>query len=159
LYAPSDHLAWLFAKHHERLARVFVMYTPGEEAIITLLDKERLHAACAEVGIDVPETYAVGTDGARAIHDRLRWPVLLKPRTQVFLETGIKGFIANGPAELEAALTRFRQLVRYNPMITDYHAEVREPLVQEYLADAETRIFSISGFVSKRGELIARAAM
>jgi D-aspartate ligase len=160
LYPPNDHLAWLFAAHRERLGKVFITYAPGEESLITLLDKKRLHHACADVGIDVPETHALGTDGADSpAVAGLRWPVLLKPRTQVFLETGIKGFIVRDRKELAAELRRFRQLVRFNPMLKGRHPDIAEPMVQEYLAAAETSIFSVAGFVTKDGELVSRAAM
>jgi D-aspartate ligase len=160
LYPPNDHLAWLFAAHGERLSRSFVTYSPGEDTVLTLLDKKRLHDACAEVGIDVPVTHALGEAGADSpIVDRLRWPVLLKPRTQVYLESGIKGFIVEDRAALRAELARYRALVRFNPVLTDRHPDVAEPMVQEYLTAAETSIFSVSGFVAKDGRIALRAAM
>jgi predicted ATP-grasp superfamily ATP-dependent carboligase len=152
LYPPNDHLSWLYAAHGERLGRVFVTYAPEEDAIITILDKKRLHDACAEVGIDVPATWAAGDP-------RIRFPALLKPRTQVFLEGGIKGFIVNDEKELAAELDRFRQLVRFNAILTERHPDIAEPMVQEYLTAAETSIFSVSGFVTKSGEVVPRAAM
>jgi predicted ATP-grasp superfamily ATP-dependent carboligase len=155
LYPPNDHLAWLIAAHRERLGRVFLGFAPDEDAILTLLDKKRLHDACADVGIDVPETHTA----AEAETKPLRWPVLLKPRTQVFLESGIKGFIANDAKELAAELARFRSLVKFNAVLTDRHPDIAEPMVQEYLVAAETSIFSVSGFVTKEGEVIPRAAM
>jgi len=92
LYPPNDHLAWLFAESREQLGKVFLTYQPDETAIITLLDKSRLHDACAAVGIEVPQTFALGpAGGGDPVVDRLRFPVLLKPRTQVFMEGGVKG--------------------------------------------------------------------
>jgi predicted ATP-grasp superfamily ATP-dependent carboligase len=162
LYPPNDHLSWLFAAHGERLSKAFVTYSPSESSVITLLDKKRLHDACAsaDVGIEVPETHALGEAGADdPIADRLRYPVLLKPRTQVFLESGIKGFIVHDKAELATELARFRQLVAFNRVLTDRHPDIAEPMVQEYLTAAETCIFSVSGFVGKDGSIVARAAM
>jgi len=151
LYPPNDHLAWLCAAERERLARVFVMLSPDEQAVISLLDKQRLHEVCRdpEVGIDVPPT---GTEPPR-------FPVLLKPRTQVFLKSGIKGFIVQDAATLSAGLTRFRQLVRFHPVLTGRYPGIAEPMVQQYLPAAETSIFSVSGFVSPDGSIVARAAM
>ena len=162
LYPPNDHLSWLFALERERLSKVFVMYSPSEESIITILDKKLLHDACAqpEVGIEVPETHALGGAGAEdPIASQLRYPVLLKPRTQVFLESGIKGFIAADKAALASELERFRQLVTFNRVLTDRHPDIKEPMVQEYLTAAETSIFSVSGFVAEDGSIVARAAM
>ena len=162
LYPPNDHLSWLFAAHRDRLSKAFVMYSPSESSIITLLDKKRLHDACAspEVGIEVPETHALGAAGADdPIAAKLRYPVLLKPRTQVFLESGIKGFIVQDRAQLASELARFRQLVAFNRVLTDRQPDIGEPMVQEYLTAAETSIFSVSGFVAEDGSIVARAAM
>jgi len=157
LYAPNDHLAWLFAAEKARLGRAFLMYQPDEKAVLTLLDKKRLHDACAAVGIDVPATTSFF--GAEAAARSLAFPVLVKPRTQVYLESGIKGFIAKDAAELDAEVARFRQLVRFNETLTSRHPDIAEPMVQEYLTAAETSIFSVSGFVTKDGQLACRAAM
>lgn len=153
LYPTNDHLAWLFAAERERLSRKFDMFSPAEDTIITLLDKQRMHDACAAVGIDVPDTRVAKEGG------EYPYPVLLKPRTQVYLLGGIKGFIARDAGELAAELARFRELVRFHPMLMARHPEVAEPMVQQYLTAAETNIFSVSGFVSADGDIVARGAI
>jgi len=155
LYPPNDHLAWLFAAERDRLDKVFLTYQPSEEAVITLLDKKRLHDACAAVGIDVPHTVAASD----ADLDALPYPVLVKPRTQVFLESGIKGFIAKDAEELRRELARFRTLVKFNDVLTARHRDIAEPMIQEYMTAAETSIFSVSGFVTEDGRIVTRAAM
>jgi D-aspartate ligase len=157
LYPPNDHLAWLFALRREDLAPVFAMYGPSERAVIALLDKKRLHDACAEVGIDVPRT-ALPDAGAFDPSD-IEFPVLVKPRTQVFLVSGIKGFIAHDREDLALELSRFRELVAFNPVLTARHPDVAQPMVQEYLPAAETSIFSVSGFVAADGTFACRSAM
>lgn len=160
LYAPNDHLAWLFSVHREQLRDVFLTYAPGEDAMLALLDKKRLHEACAYVGIDVPSTHTLGEGGVDAkFVRRLRWPVLLKPRTQIFLESGIKGFIVRDRKDLAGELRRFRRLVRFHDVLTSRHPDLASPMIQQYLSAAETSIFSVSGFVSKSGEIVTRAAM
>ena len=56
LYPTNDHLAWLYAANRDRLSTAFLMHSPSEHAVFTLLDKARLHDACThpEVGIEVP---------------------------------------------------------------------------------------------------------
>ena len=152
LYPPNDHLSWLFAANRDQLGKVFQMYEPSEAAIIGLLDKKRMHDACAAVSIDVPDTRAAGDP-------KIGFPVLLKPRTQVFLEGGIKGFIVENRETLEGELAKFHKLVKFNRVLTDRHPDIAEPMVQEYLTAAETSIFSVSGFVTKTGDVVARAAM
>lgn len=163
LYPPNDHLSWLFAEHGDRLARVFRTYAPSEDAIITLLDKARLHRACEAVGIEVPITHELDPtlDGGAGdpIVDSLRFPVLLKPRTQIFMEGGVKGLIVERRDQLRAELERYRAAARFNAVLTNRHPEIAEPMVQEYLTAAESSIFSVSGFVAKSGEIVLRAAM
>jgi predicted ATP-grasp superfamily ATP-dependent carboligase len=162
LYPPNDHLAWLFAVHRERLAKAFVIDSPSEQAILALLDKKRLHDACAhpDVGIDVPVTHALGAAGmASSVVDSLRYPVLLKPRTQVFLQSGIKGFIVSNKDQLGHELEHYRSLASFHRVLTEREPDIQEPMVQQYLTAAETNIFSVSGFVSKDGSIVARAAM
>ncbi len=163
LYPPNDHLAWLFAAERGRLSKAFAMFSPSEDAVFTLLDKKRLHEVCARVGIDVPLTLGVAdiADGASAPASprEVPFPVLLKPRTQVYLTGGIKGFIARDRAELDAELARFRQLVAFDPVLAERHPDIAEPMLQQYLPAAETSIASVSGFVSADGAIVARGAM
>jgi predicted ATP-grasp superfamily ATP-dependent carboligase len=160
LYPPNDHLAWLFAEKVSVLGRVFTMYSPPEEAVITLLDKKRLHAACARIGIDVPVTYSLDDEGVgRHIDDALRFPALVKPRTQAFLAGGVKGLIAKNRGQLAREILRFYRTIHFGFALTERHPEIAEPMVQEYLTAAETSIFSVSGFVDRHGELVSRAAM
>lgn len=159
LYPTNDHLAWLFAAEKDALSS-FLLYEPGEETILRLLDKKLLSDACAKVGIDVPATLYADTDPALlGLAKDARFPLLIKPRTQVFLEGGIKGAMVARLADLPAELARYKALVRYNKVLTERHPDIDRPLLQEYLTAAETSISSISGFVDRDGRLVARAAM
>lgn len=160
LYPPNDHLAWLFAMERDRLSKAFAMFSPSEDAVFALLDKKGLHELCKDVDIEVPRTYQLadvtaGSSGER----RLPFPLLVKPRTQVYLTSGIKGFIARDHVELATQLSRFRELVAFHSVLTDRHPEIAEPILQEYLVAAETNIVSVSGFVSAEGSIVARGAM
>jgi predicted ATP-grasp superfamily ATP-dependent carboligase len=160
LYPTNDHLAWLLAANQDVLGDTFRTYQPGEDVILTLLDKKRLSDACAHVGIDTPRTLYAETDAdLPRVKKETPYPVLIKPRTQIFLETGIKGSMVHSEGELDAELARYKQLVRFNPILTDKHPDISRPLFQEYLTAAETSIFSMSGFVTREGELFARASM
>ena len=160
LYPTNDHLAWLFAARRDELSRAFHMYNPGEEVILSLLDKKRLSAACAAVGIDTPDTRFADTKAELdAIKANARFPLLIKPRTQIYLESGIKGSLVQRPEELDAELERYRSLVKFNDALISRHPDIADPQFQEYLTAAETSIYSVSGFVTKEGTLVARASM
>lgn len=160
LYPPNDHLAWLFAAQRTRLDPWFAMFSPPEDAVFTLLDKKRLHDAAKRVGIDFPTTLALADIGVESTQVKsVPFPVLLKPRTQVYLKSGIKGFIAHDHHELADELKRFEDLVAFDRVLTERHPDVSEPMLQEYLTAAETAIFSVSGFVTMDGDIVARGAM
>ena len=160
LYPTNDHLAWLLAAHDAELSKVFFTYQPRESVILTLLDKKRLSDACAAVGIDTPRTlYAADDADVLRVKKEASYPLLIKPRTQIFLDGGIKGSMVHAAADLDAELARYMQLVHFNKVLTDKHPDIVRPLFQEYLTAAETSIFSMSGFVTKDGELYARASM
>ena len=150
LYPTNDHLAWLFAVERDRLGGAFKMFSPGEETIMTLLDKKRLYEACGEVGLEVAPSGGAG---------ELRYPLLLKPRTQVSLASGIKGLIVRDREHLASQLARFRKLVAFSPALLARHPDIAEPMVQEYLAVGESNILSISGYVGDDGQLLARASL
>ncbi|MGZ9112028.1 MAG: carboxylate--amine ligase [Rhodoplanes sp.] len=161
IYPSNDDLAWLFAKERDRLGRSFLMFSPSETTILTLLDKLRLSAACAEVAIETPQSVPLGVlpDGEAADRiDHLHYPVLLKPRVRIMLQGGIKGFIVPSPAALAAQLSRFRKLVTFHPAFTARHPEIAEPIAQEYFSLGETSILSLAGFVDAGGKCVALAS-
>jgi D-aspartate ligase len=160
LYPTNEHLAWLLAEHADTLSKAFHTYQPSADVVLTLLDKKRLADACKAVDIETPVTLYAEDDAAKErIKKEATYPLLIKPRTQIFLETGIKGSIVQSPETLDSELARYMSLVRFNRVLTDAHPDIVRPLFQEYLTAAETSIFSMSGFVTKEGELFARASM
>jgi predicted ATP-grasp superfamily ATP-dependent carboligase len=54
---------------------------------------------------------------------------------------------------------RFKELVSFDPVLSERHPDIAEPMFQEYLPSAETSIFSVSGFVGPDGAIVARGAM
>lgn len=160
LSPTNDHLAWLLAVHREELAPLFHLHHPGEETIFNLLDKHRLQSAADAVGLEMPQTrVAEKPEALEEVAHTMAFPLLLKPRTQVFLRSGLKGVLVNSPEELAEKAEEFRRFVVYDRVLEERHPEVRSPLVQEYLPAAETSVFSVSGFRSREGDLVARGAM
>ncbi len=174
LPATNDHLAWLFSRHQSELGASFAMYQADESAILALLDKGRLTAVCKELGIATPKTEVIDApssflpplrsgqasrETAEQAGDRVGFPLLIKPRTQIFLESGLKGVIVEKRADLDAELARYRSLAKFSDVFASAHPEALEPMLQEYIPDAETSIFSVSGFVDRNGRMVCRAAM
>ncbi len=154
LYPPNDALAWLISAERDKLSQAFLLVSPPETTLISLLDKVRLHEACRSVGIQVPRTVVPSHTT-----ERVPFPVLIKPRSQTFLASGIKGFLAHDEAELSRELERFRALVSFDRVLMDRHPEIAEPMVQQYLPEAETNILSVSGFMTSTHDLVVRGAV
>ncbi|MDP1824229.1 MAG: carbamoyl-phosphate synthase [Archangium sp.] len=160
LYPTNDHLAWLLAAHRDELMPLFLTYQPEEATIFGLLDKLRLAGAASAVGLETPVTKVAESNAAlEDVARSMTFPLLLKPRTQIFLSSGLKGVLVNSPSELAQKAAAFRRQVDYGRALTERHPEVTAPLVQEYLPAAETSVFSVSGFRSREGELVVRGAM
>jgi len=160
LYPTNDHLAWLFAAHRAELSRHFRVMHPSEEVTLSLLDKGRLTEVCNELGIDVPQTLYAETDAelVALAKEKGTFPMLIKPRTQIYLESGIKGSLVETHAALAETLERYNALVRFNPALAKPHPEVTRPMLQAYHTAAETSIFSVSGYVDD-DHLVTRSAM
>lgn len=151
LYPASDELVFLFAKYREQLAPHFRLYLPSLDTIYRILNKQRLYEACVRTGVDIPETYyprsanefaaVLGTLGHRAY--------LLKPKTQIQLRSGTKA------AEIDqehAPAQAFSHFVAENPFgdeLLAYDPDVQWPMVQEFLPNAATAIYSLAGFVDE----------
>ncbi len=160
LYPTNDHLAWLMAAYGKEIREVFLTMHPSEDVTLALLDKGRLTKVCGELGIDVPQTLYADTDqGLFELAKREgTFPMLIKPRTQIYLESGIKGSLVERPEDLEETLARYHALVRFNPAFGSRHPEATRPMLQAYHTAAETSIFSVSGYVDDT-HLVSRSAM
>jgi len=161
LYPTTDDLAWLFALHREELSRHFLLYSPGVEALYALLNKKRLHAAAAEAGLETPRTWFPGAARElRGLALEARYPLLIKPQTQVLFSSHSKGARADGPAELEEKWAAFAARNPHSPALLGFDPGAGAPLVQELHAEAARGIYSLSGFVDETGELfVCRAAL
>ncbi|MGC4121425.1 MAG: carbamoyl-phosphate synthase [Myxococcales bacterium] len=160
LYPTTDDLAWLFARHRAELGRHFALVSPSLEAVYALLDKKRLHAAAAQAGIDTPRSwFPRSTDDLAAIAAQARFPLLVKPRTQVLFESHSKGARAESAGELASKWRAFAASNRCAPALLEQDPDAGTPILQELHAEAEQGIYSLSGFVDETGELfVCRAS-
>ncbi len=161
LYPTSDDMAWLFALHREELGRHFLMYQPGVDVIYGLLNKQRLHDLCKDVGLDVPETwFPEGEKDLERVAAEARFPVLLKPQTQILFESHVKGAQVERASELLPRYREFLERNRYGRKLLDQDPKANRPMVQAFYPEAAQNIFSLSGFVDRTGELfVARGAV
>jgi D-aspartate ligase len=161
LYPTSDDMAWLFALHREELEPHFLMYQPHVDAIYGLLNKQRLHDLCEDVGLDVPDTWFPENEAAlERVAAEARFPVLLKPQTQILFESHVKGAQVERASELLPRHREFLERNHYGRKLLAYDARANRPMVQAFYPEAAQNIFSLSGFVDRTGELfVARGAL
>jgi predicted ATP-grasp superfamily ATP-dependent carboligase len=153
LLAPSDDLAWLYARHREALSRHFVVAGPGVEAVDALLDKVRLEAACRAVGIEVPASWTpAGPEALQGVAGEVRFPLLVKPRSQVFLWPHQKGRVVRRPEELEPLYRAFAAEARHAPMVVAHDPGMASPFLQAFVDGAADRVYSLAGFVDRSGQ-------
>lgn len=160
LYSTSDDMSWLLASRREELAKYFRLYQPPLATIVGLLDKRHLYAHCQAVGIDVPETMYPDSDAAIApIASSTQTPLLIKPRTQMLLQSKSKGRVCRDAEELTRAYHAFRNDNTYRREILDHDPTIAWPMLQRYYPEAMTETYSLSGFIDETGEVfIVRAA-
>ena len=156
LYPTSDDVAWIFALHRAELATDFHLYQPPVEVIYQLLNKRRLLQACAEVGIDTPQTwFPRDATALRRLETELSYPVLIKPQTQILYWPHAKGMVAKSREELSPTYKHLLQQAAYEPALLAYDPEVAQLMVQAYFPGAADSIYNLSGFIDETGELFA----
>jgi D-aspartate ligase len=160
LYPTSDDLVWLYAVHRDELARNFKLYQPGADRLYRLLNKRELLEACRVVGIDTPQTWAPDDEAgvARAAREA-RFPVLLKPQTQVFFDTYVKGVQVDAAADLPERYHAFQAQNAHHASMRRHDPRVSWPLVQQFHAAAMQGIYSLSGFVDEQFDCAVRASL
>ena len=154
LYPTSDDVAWLYARHREELSRHFALSVPGVDVVYRLLNKIRLRDAAARVGLRMPRTWIPNElcDFA-AIGAEARFPVVVKPQTQVLFHPHAKGIPVHSAKELRGSYERFAAATTYHPVLLAYDPGVVRPTVQEYLAGQSENVYSLTGFIAEGGEL------
>lgn len=157
LYPASDDTAFLFALHAARLGAHYRLFQPTVETIYALLNKKRLFDLCARVGLDAPATWFPAD---RADVDRItaeaRGPVILKPQTQIQYRSQIKGFRVPRSEDLGPMYEAFLRESAWGHEIATYDPGVVQPMIQRF--HAVDRIYSIAGFRTPEGRIVARAS-
>ncbi|HET9452105.1 MAG TPA: carbamoyl-phosphate synthase, partial [Aggregicoccus sp.] len=159
LYPTCDELAWLFSRHREELGRVFRLYQPPLEAVYALLHKGQLQANAQAVGLDVPPTFFPRDEAQlEEVARQVRYPVLLKPQTQIFHALHSKGQQAETPEQLREGFRAACAEDTYSGALHDFDPEATRPMVQQFFTEAAEGIYSISGFIDASGKLVAARA-
>ncbi len=160
LYPTSDDLAYLIASNAAELGKRFLLYQPPVESIVRLQDKKLLHAACETVGLaSVPTWYPEDEADLRRIAGDLPYPVLIKPRTQVMRIRQTKGVVVHRQVDLLALYRAFVAENQFRPGLEPHFPTATKPMIQRFLPSGVDSVWSVSGFIDRRGTCFAvRAA-
>lgn len=161
LYPTSDNLAWLIAANERTLAACFRLFTPAIEALVQLLDKERMGRAALAAGLEVPEAW-YPQDGAEVerLARSLRYPVFVKPRAHVLARSrggAGKGVRVHGPESLAAVWASLRAGTAHHPEVLRRIPMADRPIIQACFR-AEERVYTVDGFVDGNGVLVGALA-
>jgi len=159
LIATSDDLAWLFAQNSKVLRRRFVLETPPVETIYTLLSKWRLREAALAAGLESPESWLPKDEGElERIRRSARFPLLIKPQTQVFLSPHLKGRVVLKPDSLRQQYNSFAAAARHAKIVCQQDPWVTRPMLQSFEANERNSIYNLSGYVDCRADLFVAMA-
>ncbi|HEY3588402.1 MAG TPA: carbamoyl-phosphate synthase, partial [Myxococcaceae bacterium] len=159
LYPTSDDLAWLLARHAGMLEKHFLLFQPPLETLVTVLDKRRLHRACADAGLPtVPTWFPESLEQAARLAPGLPRPLLLKPRTQVFLASQAKGSLVQPGDDLPALYRRWMERNQYLPGPEKDFESIAAPLLQEFWDPGTEGVYGLSGFVDGDAALLGLRA-
>jgi predicted ATP-grasp superfamily ATP-dependent carboligase len=144
---PTSDLFFLFlSRHRVQLADRFLMSLPSLEVAESVVNKRRLYELAAAHGTAFPQSHFPGTyDEALAVKDSLRYPAFIKPywghEWRRHFGGQHKGFKVQSPEEF---LGRFREVL----------ASGHSALVQSYITSPDDNLFSLSLYVSEKGEVL-----
>jgi predicted ATP-grasp superfamily ATP-dependent carboligase len=153
VYATSDAVSYALASFSKELSASYLLYQPGLETMMCVLDKGRLLNSAQAVGIDTPVTWLPQSrEEARQIANEVPQSLLIKPRSQLAILKYIKGALTKRGAD--AVIRGFDQIVNARACDSDFarnHPEVMLPMLQVYHPEAGERVYSLTGFRDRTG--------
>ena len=148
IYATSDAVSFALALHRDKLISVFDLYQPGIDAIISILDKGRLHQHARAVGIATPRTCLPESakDAQRMIRD-VGGTILIKPRSQLAVRDYPKGIVVDtGTIDGQAEYEFFSRQSAHEHEFARRFPETMLPMIQRFHPEAMRSVYSLSGF-------------
>ncbi|HET6343366.1 MAG TPA: hypothetical protein VFH51_00485, partial [Myxococcota bacterium] len=157
LVAPtSDLIAFYMGEFPECFPKGQAAGMPSRDAILDMLFKDRFDAACKRHGIRAPWTaFPMSIDEALADAGSLPYPVILKPKSHVGVGWA-RGVVVRNEVELRKAFRPY-PVRPETKMLMDRFPELQWPMIQEYVPDALKHLYSVSGLLDAKGNLVAYA--
>ena len=147
LYITGDEFLLPVIKHAGLISEHYLLNLPDMELVLKITNKYEQYQLAKKNGIPVPEGYAINSEkDLDNIKSDLRFPVFVKGLDAVKWRSAFggskKGFVINDLKELDE--------------ISDIiFSEKVAAIVQELIVGPETNHYKFSGYVDKKGELVA----
>lgn len=144
--APTtDLLAYYIAQLRDEFSPEVRRTIPSPQEIESCLFKMRFAGSCVAVG--QPTAAILSPDNPAKVAEiaaDLRYPLLLKPKSHLVAGWAERGRLIHNPAELKRHFVPYPVQRGHEPLAARL-PELRWPLIQEYLAAARQRVYSVSG--------------
>lgn len=159
LLPTCDDTAFLYSLHRDELSKYFYLGVPKVEVFHALLNKRLLMERAGALGLETPQSWVPRNPSEmEQLAREARFPVLVKPTTQVLFDPRSKGVLIKDRTRF---VETYRWLARasYGRALYDYDASVTQPIVQEFFPDAAVAgVYSICGHARDGRIVEARAA-
>lgn len=154
LLPTCDDAAWLYGLHRAELSKYFYVAAADVQVLHQLLNKRLLAERAQRAGLLTPRTWFPSSpEDLEQVALEATFPVLVKPVTQVLHGTHSKGIWVGSRVQLDA-IYRLMADDYYGQPLRDYDASAAMPMVQEFLPQAPTSIYTIAGY-ARDGRIIA----
>ncbi len=159
LLPTCDDTAFLYSLHRAELSENFYLGLPEVTVLHALLNKRLMREHARAVGLSTPQSW---TPSSLAEVEQLareaRFPLLIKPTTQVLFDPRVKGELVRDRSKLVSAYQRVSG-EEFGEELRSYDASVTRPIIQEFFADAATTgIYSICGH-AREGRIVGWRSM
>ena len=159
LLPTCDDTAFLYSLHREQLSQHYYLGVPPVQVLHNLLHKRLLTEHARAVGLLTPQSWTPRSlEEVRDLAKNARFPLLVKPTTQVLFDPRMKGVMVRDRDKLVATYQRVAR-DRFGVSLRNYDASVTQPLIQEFFTDAAlSGIYSVCGHARDGQILETRAA-
>lgn len=158
LLPTCDDTAFLYALHKQELAEHFYLAMPDVQVFHALLNKRLLMEHARAVGLLTPQSWTPSSlaEVAQLARDA-RFPLLIKPTTQVLFGPRMKGTMVEAREDL---VPTYERLARdgYGRALRDYDSSATRPIVQEFFRNAaKSGVYSLCGH-AREGRIVGTRA-
>ena len=149
LFPTDDQTVAYLSRNKEKLSDYYKIWTPAWDVVEQCYNKRLTYAVAEEIGIPIPEShFPESISDVRAIGDRLRYPVIIKPAVMhtFYAQTRCKAIVIHSREELEEQYQHVAKIIPPSEII-----------IQEVIPGSPENLYSCGSFF-KDGNIIASVA-